>query len=83
MRSLRAIGSRRRVHTLCSLRVVIRRYFFDQGTRDAVDLLVGEGVAVVLGHAIGGVRLHPALEQSKLPSSQHVGMVDDLLEYAL
>jgi hypothetical protein len=62
--------------------VVIGRCFPDQGTRNPVDLLIRERVTVILGLAIDGARLGPALEQTTLPGSQHAVMFDDLSDGA-
>jgi hypothetical protein len=66
-----------------ALPVVIQRRFLDQGTRNPVNLLRSERVTVIAGHAVDGARRRPALEQTKQPGSQHVAMVDDLIENAL
>jgi hypothetical protein len=70
-------------HSERALLVVILRCCFDQGTRNPVDLLLGERVIVVPGHVVDGGRRCPALEQTKQPGSQHVAMFDDLRENAL
>ncbi len=46
----------------------------DRGTRNPIDLLISERVAIILGHAIDGARIGPALEQTKLPCPQPADM---------
>jgi hypothetical protein len=66
-----------------ALPVVIQPRFLDQGTRNPVDLLIGERVTVIPGDAVDRTRPRPAFEQTKQPGSQHVAMFDHLIEGAL
>jgi hypothetical protein len=70
-------------HSGRALPVVIQPRFLDQGTRNPVDLLISECVTVILGHAVDRARPRPAFEQTKPPDSQHLAMVDHLIESAL